>query len=59
MEGHCDDAMHIDLLKVSNLQLTFYEFDEYARLIRAAEKIDLRTLVVVYWAAMPACAGAR
>jgi integrase len=37
----------IDLLKVSNLQLTFYEFDEYARLIRAAEKIDLRTLVVV------------
>jgi len=37
----------IDLLKVSNLQLTFYEFDEYARLVEAAEAIHLRTLVVV------------
>ena len=37
----------IDLLKVSNVQLTFYEFDEYARLVEAAEKIDLRTMVVV------------
>jgi integrase len=37
----------IDLLKVSNVQLTFYEFDEYARLVEAAERIDLRTMVVV------------
>jgi integrase len=37
----------IDLLKVSNHKLTFYEFDEYSQLLRAAERIDLRTLVVV------------
>jgi integrase len=36
-----------ELLKVSNQKLTFYEFDEYARLVQAADKIDLRTLVVV------------
>ena len=37
----------IGLLKVSNAKLTFYEFEEYRRLVAAAEKIDLRTLVVV------------
>jgi len=37
----------IELLKVSNLKLTFYEFEEYARLVDAAERIDTRSLVVV------------
>jgi integrase len=37
----------VELLKVSNMLVTFYEFDEYARLLKAAEKIDIRTLVVV------------
>jgi integrase len=37
----------VELLKVSNVQHAFYEFDEYARLVKAAEKIDLRILVVV------------
>lgn len=32
---------------MSNLQLSFYEFDEYARLVQAADAIHLRTLVVV------------
>ncbi len=37
----------IDLLKVSNLKLTFYEFEQYARLAQAAHQIDVWTLVVV------------
>lgn len=37
----------IDLLKVSNLKLAFYEFEHYAQLVQAAREIDLRTLLVV------------
>ena len=37
----------INLLKVSNLKLAFYEFEQYARLVRAARQIDVRTLAVV------------
>jgi len=37
----------IELLKVNNMKVIFYEFDDYARLVRAAEQIDTRALVVV------------
>jgi integrase len=37
----------IELLKVSNLKLTFYEFDEYTRLVQAAQQIGARSAVVV------------
>lgn len=37
----------IELLKVKSFRTAFYEFDEYARLVHAAETIDLRTMLVV------------
>lgn len=36
-----------DLFKVNNVLPKFYEFDEYARLVEAAAKIDARTQIVV------------
>jgi integrase len=36
-----------DLYKVQNLVPEFYEYDEYARLVEAASRIDIRTLVTV------------
>jgi integrase len=43
------DAMPcaIELVKVSNANPTFYEFEDYARLVEAAGKVGTRELVVV------------
>jgi integrase len=37
----------IELYKVSNVVPGFYEVEQYARLVEAAEKIDARTLVAI------------
>ena len=37
----------IELYKVSNVVPAFYEVEQYARLVEAAEKIDARTLVAI------------
>jgi integrase len=37
----------IELMKVSNLVVKFYEFGQYKRLVEAADRYDVRSLVMV------------
>jgi integrase len=37
----------VELMKVSNLVVKFYEFGQYKRLVEAAERYDVRSLVLV------------
>jgi integrase len=37
----------VELMKVSNLVVTFYEFGQYKRLVEAADRYDVRSLVLV------------
>ncbi len=39
--------VQIELLKLDEPEVTFYEFEEYARLVEAAEKVDRRALLTV------------
>ncbi len=39
--------VQIEPLKGAGAEVRFYEFEEYARLVEAAEKLDLRSLVLV------------
>jgi hypothetical protein len=49
----------IELYKVSHNVPAFYEFEDYARLVEAAGRIDTRTLVTVLLGATRVCVGAR
>jgi hypothetical protein len=49
----------VKLLPIAKGSTTFYDFDEYERLVEAARLLDVRTHSSCSWAVRRVCAAAR